>query len=154
MPGIPQPAAGTSAEQRYQALLEVTDAVALHDELDRLLHDLAQRLLKVVRFDSVSFVLHDPSANVMRVAHTESFGQHLPLPETVPIEGSASGHVWHTGEPLVLDDLSQEQQLGPVLKILQQYGFQSCCVLPLTAADRRLGVLALTTWSGIPMCGV
>jgi formate hydrogenlyase transcriptional activator len=81
----------------------------------------------------------------MRVAHTESFGQHVPLPETVAIEGSASGHVWQTGEPLVVDNLRHEQQLGPVLKILQQYGFQSCCVLPLTAGDRRLGALALTS---------
>jgi formate hydrogenlyase transcriptional activator len=140
-----QPAGDASAEQRYRALLEVTDAVALHDGLDRLLHDLAQRLLQVVRFDSVSFVLHDPSANLMRVAHTESFGQNIPLPPTMPINGSASGRVWETGKPLVLDDLNKEQQLGPVLKILQQYGFQSCCVLPLTAADRRLGALALTS---------
>lgn len=145
MPEFPQPTADASAEQRYRALLEVTDAVALHDGLDKLLHDLAQRLLKIVHFDSVSFVLHDPAANVMRVAHTESFGQHLPLPATLPIEESASGRVWKTGEPLVLDDLTRETQMGPVLKILRGYGFQSCCVLPITAADRRLGALALTS---------
>ena len=147
MPEFPQPAADASAEQRYQALLEVTDAVALHDGLDKLLHDLAQRLLKIVHFDSVSFVLHDPAAELMRVAHTESFGQHLPLPATMPIEESASGRVWKTGEPLVLDDLTRETQMGPVLKILRAYGFQSCCVLPINAAERRLGVLALTSRS-------
>jgi formate hydrogenlyase transcriptional activator len=142
---IHQPAADASAEQRYRALLEVTDAVALHDGLDQLLHDLAYRLHKIVRFDSVSFVLHDPAANLMRVAHAEASGEELPLPETMAIEESASGRVWQTGEPLVMNDLNKEQRLGPVLKILRGVGFRSCCVLPMTVAERRLGALGLAS---------
>ena len=145
MPGIPQPAADASAEQRYRALLEVTDAVALHDNLDQLLHDLAYRLRKIVRFDSVSFVLHDPAANLMRVAHAEASGEELPLPETMAIEESASGRVWQTGEPLVMPDLNKEQRLGPALNILQGVGFRSCCVLPMSVAVRRLGALGLAS---------
>jgi len=145
MSEIPQPAAGASAEQRYRALLEVTDSVALHHDLDQLLHDLASRLQKIVRFDSVSFVLHDPAAHVMRLAHAETFGQELSLPETMSIEESASGRVWRTGEPLVIAHLSQEPHFGPVLKILRESGFQSCCVLPMTVAERRLGALAMAS---------
>jgi formate hydrogenlyase transcriptional activator len=145
MPGIPQPAADASADQRYQALLEVTDAVALHDDLGELLHDVAQRLLQVVRFDAVSFVLHDAAANLMRVAYTQAFGHDLPLPEAIPIEQSASGHVMQTGQPLVMQDLKEERRTGPVLEILRASGFRSCCLLPLTAADRRLGALALAS---------
>ncbi|HKW66811.1 MAG TPA: sigma 54-interacting transcriptional regulator [Terriglobales bacterium] len=145
MPGLPQPAADASAEQRYQALLEVTDTVALHHNLDELLRDLAYRLRKIVRFDCVSFILHDPATNLMRVAHTEAFGEELPLPETMTIEESASGRVWQTGETLVMPDLSKEQRLGPVLKMLRGAGFQSCCVLPMSVADRRLGALALAS---------
>jgi len=145
MSEIPQPATGASAEQRYRALLEVTDSVALHHDLDQLLHDLASRLQKIVRFDSVSFVLHDPAAHVMRLAHAETFGQELSLPETMSIEESASGRVWRTGEPLVIAHLRQEQRFGPVLKILRESGFQSCCVLPMTVAERRLGALAMAS---------
>jgi formate hydrogenlyase transcriptional activator len=145
MPDTLHPAADASAEQRYRALLEVTDAIAWHDGLDNLLHDLAQRLLKVVRFDSVSFVLHDPTTNLMRMAHAEAFGEELSLPETMSVDESASGRVWQTGKPLVLPDLNREERLGPVLKMLRGAGFQSCCVLPITAAERRLGALALTS---------
>src|SRR5512146_2197257 len=145
MPETPQPAVSASAEQRYRALLEVTDAVALHDDLDQLLHDLASRLQKIVRFDSVSFVLHDPAANVMRLAHAETFGQQLPLPETMSIEESASGRVWRTGDPLVIAHLGKDQHLGPALKILRESGFQSCCVLPMSVAQRRRGALALAS---------
>ncbi|HTM87112.1 MAG TPA: sigma 54-interacting transcriptional regulator [Terriglobales bacterium] len=141
----PQPAADASAEQRYRALLEVTDAIAPHDNLDQLLRDLAYRLRKIVRFDSVSFVLHDPAANLMRLVHAEAFGEELPLPPTMSIEDSASGRVWRTGELLVMPDLQKEQRLGPVLKMLQGAGFRSCCVLPMTVAERRLGALAMAS---------
>jgi formate hydrogenlyase transcriptional activator len=145
MSHVPQPAKDASAEQRYRALLEVTDAVALHHDLDQLLHDLAYRLRQIVRFDSVSFVLHDPAANLMRMAHIESFGQDLPVPETMAIDDSASGRVWQTGKSLVLPELSRAPQLGPVLKVLQACGFHSCCVLPITVVERRLGALALAS---------
>ena len=140
-----QPAAEASAEQRYRALLEVTDAVARQDDLNQLLYDLSRRLGNIVRFDSVSFVLHDPKLNLMRVAHAEVSGQPLPLPETMGIEESASGRVWKTGETLVYADLRREKELGPVLRLLREDGFHSCCVLPITALDRRLGALALAS---------
>jgi formate hydrogenlyase transcriptional activator len=143
MSEILQPAADASAEQRYRALLEVTDSVALHDNLDHLLHDLAYRLRKILRFDSISFVLHDPETNLMHLAHAEASGQELPLPETMAIEESASGQVWKTGETLVLRDLNQEKRLGLALRMLRASGFRSCCVLPITVLDRRLGALAL-----------
>ncbi|HLK34476.1 MAG TPA: sigma 54-interacting transcriptional regulator [Terriglobales bacterium] len=140
-----QPAAAPSAEQRYRTLLEVTDSVALHDNLDRLLHDLADRLRKVVRFDSVSFVLHDPDANLMRVAHAEAFGEELQLPETMSIQESASGRVWQTGQPLVIADLQRGQHPGPALQLLRAAGFRSCCMLPMTVAEHRLGALGLAS---------
>lgn len=145
MAEIPQPAGGASAEQRYQALLDVTDAVVLHNDLNDLLRDLAHRLRNVVRFDSVSFVLHDPATNLMRVAHAETFTHELPLPETMTIEESSSGRVWQTGQALVFSNLGKEQPLGPALKVLQAAGFESCCLLPITVLDRRLGALGLAS---------
>ena len=141
----PQIVGGASAEQRYQALLDVTDAVALHNDLNDLLRDLAQRLRKVVRFDSVSFVLHDSAANLMRIAHADALGSELLLPDTMTVEESSSGRVWRTGETLVFSNLEKEQHLGPALKVLQAAGFCSCCLLPITVLERRLGALGLAS---------
>lgn len=145
MAETPQPVVGASAEQRYQALLDVTDSVALHNDLNHLLRELAHRLRKVLRFDSISFVLHDPAANLMRIAHAETVGDELPLPETMTIEESSSGRVWQTGKALVFSNLAKEPQLGPALKVLQRSGFHSCCLLPITALNRRLGALGLAS---------
>jgi formate hydrogenlyase transcriptional activator len=145
MSHVPQSALDTSAEQRYRALLEVTDSVALHDDLDHLLHDLAHRLRQVVRFDSVSFVLYDPAAHLMRIAHAEAFGEELPLPNTMTVEESASGRVWQTGKSLVFSNLAKEQPIGPALEMLRTSGFLSCCLLPITVLERRVGVLGLAS---------
>ena len=145
MAETPQPVVGASAEQRYQALLDVTDSVALHNDLNDLLRDLAHRLRNVLRFDSISFVLHDPAANLMRIAHAETLGDELLLPETMTIEESSSGRVWQTGKAQVFSNLAKEPQLGPALKVLRTAGFHSCCLLPITALDRRLGALGLAS---------
>ena len=55
----------TLAEQ-YQALLEVSEAIAVHRDLPTLFHDLADRLHRVVNFEYMRLLLHDPERNVMR----------------------------------------------------------------------------------------
>src|SRR5262245_66322349 len=54
---------------QYQALLEISEAIAEHRNLHELLQDLAQRLPRIVPFDFVNLVLHDPAREVMRL-HT------------------------------------------------------------------------------------
>jgi transcriptional regulator with GAF, ATPase, and Fis domain len=43
---------------RYQALLEISEAIASHRELDQLFRDLAPRLHRVVEFDFVNLLLY------------------------------------------------------------------------------------------------
>ena len=52
---------------RLRLLLEVSESVASHKNLNELVHDLAQRLPRVVPFDYINLTLHDPIRNVMRV---------------------------------------------------------------------------------------
>ncbi|HSC42646.1 MAG TPA: hypothetical protein VLH17_10250, partial [Candidatus Binatia bacterium] len=51
---------------RYQALLEISEAIASHRELDQLFRDLPPRLHRVVEFDFANLILYEPSQNSMR----------------------------------------------------------------------------------------
>ena len=82
---------------QYQALVEIAEAIAVHRDLDELFQDLAQRLPRIVPFDYINLVLHDPARDVMRL--------HLlvaPEPSTIrpglelPIDESPGGLVWKT----------------------------------------------------------
>src|SRR4051812_41876033 len=63
---------------RYEALLQVSESIAVHRDLPALFHDLRQRLPQVVNFDVVWLALHDPAQNTMRV-HTLETDIHTHL---------------------------------------------------------------------------
>ncbi len=52
---------------RLRLLAEVSESIASHRDLNELFRDLAQRLPRIVPFDYINLVLHDPSRNVMRL---------------------------------------------------------------------------------------
>src|SRR6266545_1358980 len=51
---------------QYQALLEISEAIASHRELEQLFKDLAPRLHRVEEFDFANLILHEPARKVMK----------------------------------------------------------------------------------------
>ena len=52
---------------QYQALLEISQVIAVQRDLNELFNDLARRLPRIVPFDFINLVLHDPTREVMRL---------------------------------------------------------------------------------------
>jgi formate hydrogenlyase transcriptional activator len=123
-------------------LLEVSESIASHRDLGELLHDLGQRLPRIVPFDYINLVLHDPTREVMRL-HV------LAAPESstirpgleLPIDESPSGLVWKNQQPLMVEDVAVESRFPKLTLLLRENGVQSYCVVPLTTALRRLGAM-------------
>src|SRR5437879_12065968 len=93
----------TLAEQ-YQALLEVSEAIAVHRDLPSLFHDLVQRLHHVVNFEYMRLLLHDPERDVMRLHTLETTEQKCDVLgcQELPVDRSPGGWVWqHHDRPLV-----------------------------------------------------
>jgi len=125
---------------RYQTLLEVSGSIALHRELPALFHDLAQKLPHVVPLDVISLYLHDPAKNVMRM-HTIEASFAVSVPRETPVEESPVGWVWQTQQPLVLTDDADETRFSALLRQMKEHRFKTVCILPLTTAQRRVGVI-------------
>jgi formate hydrogenlyase transcriptional activator len=53
-----------------------------------------------------------------------------------------SGWVWETQQPFILDDLEKETPFAALLQTMRENGVKSVCSLPLTTAQRRLGVMS------------
>jgi formate hydrogenlyase transcriptional activator len=126
--------------------LAVSQVIVSHRDLPTLFHDLAGRLLQVVRFDYLSLVLHEAATNTMRL-HVLETGEPVPSGTVIvlPPEEDPAGLVWQTQQPLITSrqaDLSRWPQL---LERVQPYGVQSNCWLPLTTARQRLGALVFTS---------
>jgi len=128
--------------ERYQALLEVSEAISAHRDLHELFRDLAQRLPRVVHVNFVALSLHDPVRNTMRL-HTIQANVPADLVggHEGPVEESPAGSVWQTQLPILVPDLAKECRWPKVIGHMKEDGTNSFCVVPLTTAVRRLGAM-------------
>jgi formate hydrogenlyase transcriptional activator len=129
---------------QYQALLEISEAIAVHRDLNELFQDLAQRLPRTVPFDFINLVLHDPTREVMRLhalvgPESSTIRPGLEL----PIDESPAGLVWKSQQPLMVEveDVAAESRFPKLTALLRENDVQSYCVVPLTTALRRLGAM-------------
>ena len=137
-----KPACDRSQWKRREALLAVSESIALHRDLPALFHDLALRLPGVVSFDFLNLVLHDPARKTMRLHILESRILHDALEGSErPIDGSPGGEVWQTQQPVVVKDTKTENRFPEIMQLLLTHNIRSMCMLPLTTAHRRLGAM-------------
>jgi formate hydrogenlyase transcriptional activator len=137
-----------SYAKQYQALLEVSESIALHHDLTALFRELARRLPSVVQFEYIALILHDSERNVMRT-HTLGTREAESIPPglELPVEESAGGWVFKTQQPLVVPCLDEEIRFPKVTELLQSIGVQSYYMFPLTTAMRRLGAIGFGSQS-------
>ena len=127
----------------YQSLLDVSQAILQHRDLNGLFRDLSVRLHSILHFDFLNLILHDPDQDVMRLhilASATGGEQDLPALE-LPPEESPSGWVFLHQEPLVIPDVGAETRWPTIMKLLQQNNVVSSCWLPLTTAQHRIGAM-------------
>jgi len=126
---------------QHQALLEVTESIATHRDLPALFHDLKERLPRLVNFDTLWLVLHEPARNVMRVHILETPSRAYVDFVERSIQEAPAGWVWERQETLVVPDLEQENRFEKALDSMREISVRSFCILPLTTAHRRLGAV-------------
>ncbi len=140
-----QPCVAGVRPGQYQALLEVSESVAAHRDLRALFHHLAERLARIVSFDSLWLVLHDPVRHLMRLNVLEGPGpaaaDEVEWPLERPMEESPSALVWSTQEPLIVPNLAHDSRYPKAFQLLLDNQIRSCSILPLTTAHRRLGAV-------------
>ena len=131
-----------SLEQRYQALLEISESIATQRDLDELFRQLAMSLHRVVVFDFLAVILYDSERNSTRLHILES---SLPVRVQpgleLPFEESPAGWVLKHQQPLLVSDVSQETNFPKVMEVVRKHGVESYCLLPLVTAHRWVGAL-------------
>jgi formate hydrogenlyase transcriptional activator len=128
---------------RLVLLLEVSESIASHRDLNEMFRDLGERLPRIVPFDYINLLLHDPEREVMRL-HVLA----APEPSTMspglelPIDESSAGLVWKSQQPVMVEDVGSENRFPRLMAQLRENGVQSYCTVPLTTALRRLGAMS------------
>jgi formate hydrogenlyase transcriptional activator len=132
--------------KQYQALLEVSESIARHLDLEALLRDLTHRLPRVVDVNFVALSLYDPARHMMQLHNIQAnipadiVGGHEESVEETP-----TGFVWQTQQPLLVSNLAEEHRWPKVTGMMQEDGIRALCIVPLTTALRRLGAMGFAS---------
>jgi len=156
--GISEPKVGVESARaqnipHHQSLLDVSQAILQHRDLNGLFRDLAARLRAIVPFDFLNLVLHDAATNTMRLHILESTSgvePHVPEMEFPPDE-SPSGWVYVHQEPLIIPNVNEETRWPKIMEVLKGNRVISSIWLPLTTAQHRLGALMFGFVAGGPV---
>jgi formate hydrogenlyase transcriptional activator len=131
------------SSRQFEALLEVSEAIAQQRDLKALFHELSERLHGVLQFDFLALVLHNPATNTMRLHILETHEPHdkTESSDDIPVGDSPSGWVWQNQQPFVSLDTSKDLRYPDFMKRLQAEGVYSFASVPLTTAQHRLGAI-------------
>lgn len=132
-------------QDQYRALFAVSNAIASHRDLSALFHELAARLARVVQFDALSVVLHDPATGTMRRHILEANDNVSPPPFNLPPDEDPAGMVWQRQQPLIISKVDELSRWPRLMDLLRPYAVESMCYLPLTTSRRRLGALVFVS---------
>jgi hypothetical protein len=135
-----------SERDRLRLLLEVSESIASHRDVAALLHDLAQRLPRIVPFDVINIVLHDPVRNSMRLhaVVAPEFNKTRPGLE-FSMDETTSKFVWENQQPVMVEDVEAERGFPRLMAVLRENGVRSYCTVPLTTPLRRLGDMSFAS---------
>ncbi len=127
----------------YKALVELSQSIAGHGDLETLFNGLVRSLSRVVTFDFLGLVLHDPITKTLRL--------HALAPPKVeatehPMEhqadsSNAVGWVWEHQQPLVVLTDESEERWPELCPALREKNVHAVTMVPLTNGDHKVGVL-------------
>jgi formate hydrogenlyase transcriptional activator len=145
---IPAPAdsivnMGIADSEIYRALFDLSQSIAGHTDLETLCNSLAESLRRVVSFDLLGLVLHDPVHDQLRLHAVSANRLYKDKEIVLPADGDDIGAwVWREQKPLVLSPLEEvaDRSNGVIQEALED-GIRALTLVPLSNGDRRLGIL-------------
>lgn len=133
---------GISDSEVYKALFDLSQSIAGHTDLATLCNSLMGSLRRVVAFDYLGIVLHDPVRDQLRLHAVSENAPYLDREVVVPADGDQLGAwVWREQKPLVLSPLECETDSGQVIQEALKDGIHALTLVPLSNGSRRLGLL-------------
>jgi formate hydrogenlyase transcriptional activator len=130
-------------KKKYEVLSRITNLIVQNATLAELIYQTARSLEQVAAFQYLSLSLYDPAKNCLRLHLWEGEGVP-PIPLEVCLDDTPSGKVWRTQEPLLIRDLLDEPRFQVASGLLER-GYRTYALVPLTSAQKQIGVLGIAS---------
>jgi formate hydrogenlyase transcriptional activator len=133
--------------KHLSTVLQINNAVVSQLDLHELLQVISQSLRKTLHNDTTGVALYDAESNKLRMVMTD-FPEQMELVEEsylIPLEGSAMGMAFTSGEPVYFDHFDLEKFPSDFTCRSYEAGLRSACNIPLIAHGRKLGALGVAS---------
>jgi formate hydrogenlyase transcriptional activator len=125
-------------------MLQLSSALMASLDIGKLLAAISASIHEVVPHDRAALALYDASKGDLAVQSLGIDDKELASFELrAPIEGTLSGQAFRTGEPVLIERLSDALSAPETIKSLARLGMQSGCWVPLIHHARTVGVLGV-----------
>ena len=139
-------AVGASSSDIYEAVLALSRSIAGRTDLEALLSGVAESLRRIVTFDHVGLILHDPNENAMQGHILNAPGNPVITSLRLPVDEDPAGWVWLNQQPLIISRLDSETRWPEfVSRARGEFGISTMVLVPLTAGESRLGAFGFSS---------
>src|SRR3984885_831589 len=137
---------GASASEIYEAVLSLSRSIAGRTDLEALLSGVRESLRRIVSFDHLGLILHDPDSGAMQGHILNEPGNPVITSLRMPVEADPAGWVWLNQQPLLLFNIDAETRLPEFTnRARAEFGLSTLILVPLTAGDNRLGAFGFSS---------
>src|SRR5579863_6980626 len=137
---------GASASEIYEAVLSLSRSIAGRTDLEALLSGVRESLRRIVRFDHLGRILHDPESGAMQGHILNEPGNPVIASLRMPVVADPAGWVWLNQRPLILSNLDAETRWPEFVgRARTEFGLSTFILVPLTAGENRLGAFGFSS---------
>src|SRR5271166_6052963 len=136
---------GASSTDIYEAVIALSRSIAGHTDLRSLLSGVAESLRRIVAFDHLGLILHDPNSDSMEGHILNAPGNPVITSLRLPVEDDPAGWVWQNQQPLIISDLESGSRWPEGVRVARELGITTLILVPLTAGDSRLGAFGFSS---------
>ena len=137
---------GATASEIYEAVLSLSRSIAGRTDLAALLSGVRESLRRIVSFDHLGLILHDPENGAMQGHILSEPGAPVITTLRMPVESDPAGWVWLKQQPLILSHLDAENRWPEFTsRARAEFGLSTLILVPLTAGDNRLGAFGFSS---------
>jgi formate hydrogenlyase transcriptional activator len=125
-------------------MLQLSNALLSNLDVGKLLTAISASIHDVIPHDTSALSLYDATDGDMVLQFMGPYDTAvIPADARVPVEGTVSGRVFRTGEPLLMSRLSDIEFAPITVRNLSQLGMNAGCWVPLTHHGKAIGVLGI-----------
>src|SRR5450755_4147282 len=134
-----------SASEIYEAVLSLSRLIAGRTDLEALLCGVRESLRRIVSFDHLGLILHDPESGEMQGHILTEPGAPVITSLRMTAEADPAGWVWLNQQPLILSGLDAETRWPEFMSLSREFGLSTLILVPLTAGENRLGAFGFSS---------